>query len=56
MRREKCVEGINVGIVCIRMSSNTRDIDAFLQGKCLVITKHSDIERKGNSRGARKGD
>lgn len=47
---------IDVGIACTWMASNTRDVDVFFQGECLVINKHSDIEKKGNRRGAGKGD
>lgn len=56
IRRGKCVEGIDVEITCIWMASNNKDVDAFFQGECLVINKHSDTEKKGARKGVRTED
>lgn len=40
IRREKCVEGVYVGIVCKWMASNTRDGAAIVPEECIVRNQH----------------
>lgn len=37
------------------MASNTRDVDTFFQGECLVIDTYSDIEKMGTEEEPGKG-
>lgn len=44
-----------MGIICIWMASNTRDIDEFFQGECLVRNKHWAFQGRVSEKEPGKG-